>query len=151
MRVTLLTQRSLLICGGLLAGFMTLHTGTGVAGSPPPVQLKEHVITIDATHLVPPSWWQVPGITPSIWASDLDSLDAPKTSERRELLLKPGKYKFVAFTFDFPFTVTRDGTLDFSTSLDQCIEGRGTTTLTVQCKRMYPHGGERDSYYDQIP
>jgi len=145
---TSLTPRTLLICGGLLAGLTVLHGGSGVAGSPPPAHLKEHAITIDATHLVPTSWWQVPGITPSIWASDLDSLDAPKTSERRELLLKPGTYKFVAFTFDFPFTVTRNGTLDFSASLDQCIEGRGTTTLTVRCKRMYPHGGERDSYYD---
>jgi hypothetical protein len=141
----------MLICGGLLAGLTTIHAGTGAAGSQPPAQLKEHTITIDATNLVPTSWWQVPGITPSIWASDPESLDAPKTSERRELLLKPGKYKFVSFTFDFPFTVARDGTLEFSTSLDQCIEGRGTKTLTVRCKRMYPHGGQRDAYYDQTP
>jgi len=116
---------------------------------PPPAHLKEHAITIDATKLVPASWWQVPGITPSIYNSDPDSLDAPKTSERRELHLKPGKYKFISFTFDFPFIVNLDGTLDFSTSLDQCIEGRGTQTLVVRCKRMYPHGGERDAYYEQ--
>lgn len=145
------THRTFFICGLVLAGIIATHTGTGTAGSPSPAHLKEHTITIDATHLVPVSWWQVPGITPSIWESDLDSLDAPKTSERRELLLKPGKYKFIAFTFDFPFIVTRKGTLDFSSSLDQCIEGRGTTTLTVRCKRMYPHGGQRDSYYNQTP
>jgi len=148
MLCTVLTTHTRLICGILLVGATVLHAGIGMAGSSPPAHLKKHAITIDATHLVPVSWWQVPGITPSIWASDLDSLDAPKTSERRELLLKPGKYKFVAFTFDFPFTVTRDGTLDFATSLDQCIEGRGTATLIVRCKRMYPHGGQRDSYYD---
>jgi len=122
----------------------------GFAG-PPPAHLKEHPIVIDATKLVPASWWQVPGITPSIWASDPDSLDAPKTSERRELMLKPGKYKFISFTFDFPFVVTLDGTLEFATSLDQCIEGRGTQTLVVHCKRVYPHGGERDPYYERTP
>jgi hypothetical protein len=139
------------ICGGLLAGLATVSIGTAFAGGPPPGHLTEHTITIDATKLVPASWWQVPGITPSIWASDPDSLDAPKTSERRELSLKPGKYKFISFTFDFPFAVTLDGTLDFAASLDQCIEGRGSRTLIVRCKRMYPHGGERDNYYEQKP
>ena len=35
------------------------------AAGPPPAHLKEHPITIDATQLVPASWWQVPGVTPS--------------------------------------------------------------------------------------
>jgi len=144
-------RHRLMIYSVMLAGLTALHLGTGVAASTPPLQLKDHTITIDATNLVPTSWWQVPGFTPSIWASDPESLDAPKTSERRELLLKSGKYKFVSFTFDFPFTVTRDGTLEFSPSLDQCIEGRGTTTLTVRCKRMYPHGGQPDPYYEHTP
>jgi hypothetical protein len=148
MRHELLRQHRTLICGGLLAGLAIVPFETGFASGPPPSHLKEHTITIDATKLVPPSWWQVPGVTPSIWASDPESLDAPKTSERRELSLKPGKYKFIAFTFDFPFAVTLDGTLDFATSLDQCIDGRGTQTLIVRCKRMYPHGGERDDYYN---
>lgn len=151
MRHELLMRHRTLICGGLLAGLSAVPLEMGFASGPPPAHLKEHTITIDATKLVPPSWWQVPGITPSIWASDPDSLDAPKTSERRELSLKPGKYKFISFTFDFPFAVTLDGTLDFATSLDQCIDGRGTQTLIVQCKRMYPHGGERDDYYNQKP
>jgi hypothetical protein len=132
-----------------LAGLgLALSTTAALAG-PPPAHLREHTITVDATKLVPASWWQVPGVTPSIYNSDPDSLDAPKTSEPRELLLKPGKYKFVSFTFDFPFTVNLDGTLEFSKSLDQCIEGRGTHTLVVRCKRMYPHGGERDYNYEQ--
>jgi hypothetical protein len=135
---------------GLLGLWLGLCATPGVAG-PPPAHLKEHSIIIDATKLVPASWWQVPGVTPSIYNSDLDSLDAPKTSERRELQLKPGKYKFISFTFDFPFAVNLDGTIDFSKSLDQCIDGRGTQTLIVRCKRMYPHGGERDAYYEQKP
>jgi hypothetical protein len=122
----------------------------GQAG-PPPAHLKEHPITIDATQLVPASWWQVPGVTPSIYHSDPDSLDAPKTSERRELQLKPGKYKFIAFTFDFPFTVNLSGMVEFSKALDRCVEGRGTQTLVIKCKRTYPHGGQRDQYYEQKP
>jgi len=139
----------LLMLGCMLSSLLALTaTEPGLAGDPPAAHLKEHPITIDATKLVPTSWWQVPGVTPSIWNSDPESLDAPKTSELRELLLKPGKYKFISFTFDFPFTVLLNGTLDFSKSLDQCIEGRGTQTLVVKCKRMYPHGGQRDSYYE---
>lgn len=137
--------------GGLFVGLLAVAwVAPGLAG-PPPAHLREHTITIDATKLVPDSWWQVPGITPSIYNSDPDSLDAPKTSEQRELQLKPGKYKFLSFTFDFPFVVNLDGKLEFATSLDQCIEGRGTQTLVVRCKRMYPHGGERDAYYEQKP
>jgi hypothetical protein len=134
----------------LIAVAVLAWTGYGLAG-PPPAHLKEHTITIDATKLVPASWWQVPGVTPSIYNSDPDSLDAPKTSEPRKLQLRPGKYKFISFTFDFPFVVNLDGTLDFPKSLDQCIDGRGTQTLVVQCKRMYPYGGERDAYYEQKP
>ena len=148
----LMRHWSLLIVGCALTTLLTMPSPKeGFAGDPPAAHLREHGITIDATKLVPASWWQVPGVTPSIWNSDPESLDAPKTSELRELRLKPGKYKFISFTFDFPFTVTLNGTLDFSKSLDQCVEGRGTQTLVVQCKRMYPHGGQRDSYYDQKP
>ena len=118
---------------------------------PPPAHLQEYPITIDATQLVPQSWWQIPGVTPTIWTMDPETSDAYRTSERRELQLKPGKYKFISFTFDFPFMVNLDGTLDFSKSLDQCIEGRGTHTLVVRCKRMYPHGGQRDQYYEPKP
>lgn len=148
----LMRRWSLPIVGYALMSLLTMAgPKEGSAGDPPAVHLREHGITIDATKLVPASWWQVPGVTPSIWNSDPESLDAPKTSERRELRLKPGKYKFISFTFDFPFTVNLNGTLEFSTSLDQCVEGRGTQTLVVQCKRMYPHGGQRDAYYDQKP
>ena len=97
--------------------------------------------------LNPQSWWQVPGITPSIYASDPESMDAYKTTESRALKLKPGKYKFGSFTFDFPFTVNLEGKLEFAQSLDQCVEGRGTQTLTIRCSRTYPYGGQRDYQY----
>lgn len=146
----LMRHWSLLIVGCVLTSLLAMSSPEeGSAGDLPAAHRREHGITIDATKLVPASWWQVPGVTPSIWNSDPESLDAPKTSELRELRLKPGKYKFISFTFDFPFTVTLNGTLEFSKSLDQCVEGRGTQTLVVLCKRMYPHGGQRDAYYDQ--
>lgn len=135
----------------VLTALLTIAATPWSFAGEPPAHLKEYAITIDATKLVPTSWWQVPGITPSIWNSDPESLDAPKTSELRELPLRPGKYKFISFTFDFPFTVTLNGMLDFATSLDQCVGGRGTRTLVVLCKRMYPHGGQRDPYYEQQP
>ena len=102
---------------------------------------------IDPTVLDPPSWWYVPGVTPNIYNSDPESLDAFKTTDKRTLALKPGKYKFISFTFDFPFTVNLDGKLDFAPSLDQCVEGRGTQTLIVRCKRTYPYGGQPDYTY----
>jgi hypothetical protein len=117
------------------------------AAGPPPAYSKEHTITIDPTPLVPQSWWQVPGVTPPLWVLDPETSDAYRTTETRELKLKPGQYKFISFTFDFPFSVSLDGRLEYSKSLDQCVEGRGTQTLVVRCKRTYPHGGQRDAYY----
>jgi len=103
---------------------------------------QEHAITIDATSIVSQSWWQVPGVTPSIWTSDPETSDAYRTSDTRVLQLKPGQYKFISFTFDFPFDVTPEGTVAYAPTLDQCVEGRGTHTLIVRCKRTYPHGGQ---------
>ena len=117
------------------------------AAGQPSAYTQEHAITIDATTMNPQSWWQVPGVTPSIYASDPDSMDAYKTTESRALKLKPGKYKFGTFTFDFPFTVNLDGKLEFAQSLDQCVEGRGSQTLIIRCSRTYPHSGQRDYQY----
>ena len=119
---------------------------TAAAGQPS-AYTQEHAITIDATTMNPQSWWQVPGITPSIYGSDPESMDAYRTTEARALKLKPGKYKFGTFTFDFPFTVNLDGKLEFAQSLDQCVEGRGSQTLIVRCSRTYPHSGQRDYQY----
>jgi len=118
-----------------------------IAAGQPAAYTQEHVITIDATTINPQTWWQVPGITPSIYASDPESMDAYRTTESRALKLKPGKYKFGSFTFDFPFTVNLDGKLEFAQSLDQCVEGRGSQTLIVRCSRTYPHSGQRDYQY----
>jgi hypothetical protein len=132
------------LAGGFLGS--TAVAAPGSAG-PPAAYIEEHAIIIDATTIQPQSWWQVPGITPSIYASDPESMDAHKTTESRVLKLKPGKYTFGSFTFDFPFAVNVEGTLEFAQSLDQCVDGRGTRTLTVRCSRTYPHGGQRDYQY----
>jgi len=132
------------LVGGLL-GFGAV-VSPGMAGQPA-AYTQEHTIIIDATTINPQSWWQVPGITPSIYASDPESMDAYKTTESRALKLKPGKYKFGSFTFDFPFMVNLEGKLEFAQSLDQCVEGRGTQILTIRCSRTYPHGGQRDYQY----
>ena len=110
-------------------------------------QAKEHPITVDATALNPPTWWYVPGVTPLIWSLDPDSTEAMKTTERHELQLKPGAYRFGTFTFDFPFTVTLDGKLDYSDALDQCVSGRGTKELTIRCSKTQPYGGQPPEYW----
>jgi len=131
---------------GMLALLAVLPAGSAQA-APPPAHMKEYAIMVDATTLHPPTRWQVPGITPMIMTMDPDSTEAYATTERRELKLKPGSYKFGTFTFDFPFQITLDGKLDFAQSLDQCVAGRGTQMLTVTCSRMYPYGGKREYDY----
>jgi hypothetical protein len=131
---------------GMLALLAALPAGPAQA-APPPAHMKEYAIMVDATTLHPPTRWQVPGITPMIMTMDPDSTEAYATTERRELKLKPGSYKFGTFTFDFPFQITLDGKLDFAQSLDQCVAGRGTQMLMVTCSRMYPYGGKREYDY----
>jgi hypothetical protein len=132
------------LVGGLL-GFVTAVQP--VEAGQPAAYTQEHTITIDATTINPQTWWHVPGVTPPIQASDPESMDAYRTTESRALKLKPGKYKFISFTFDFPFTVNLEGKLEFAQSLDQCVEGRGTQILFIRCSRTYPHSGQRDNYY----
>ncbi|HET7438976.1 MAG TPA: hypothetical protein VFJ56_05715, partial [Nitrospira sp.] len=137
---TLETGRWVMSCVAMLLWCVALPVKADAG--PPAAYTTEHAITVDPTVLDPPSWWYVPGVTPSIYNSDPESLDAYKTTDKRTLALKPGKYKFISFTFDFPFSVNLEGKLDFATSLDQCVEGRGTQTLIVRCKRTYPYGGQ---------
>jgi hypothetical protein len=127
-----------------LCAFLTVTVGTvGTSeAGPPPAYTKEHVITIDATMLHPPSWWYVPGVTPLIWSMDPENTEAYRTSTVRELRLKPGSYRFGTFTFDFPFTVNLDGVLEYPTTLDQCVSGRATQTLTITCSKTQPYGGQ---------
>lgn len=131
----------------LLVGFLITGGFSVAQAGPPAAYTTEHPITIDSTVLDPPSWWYVPGVTPSIWNSDPESMEAYKTTDKRTLSLKPGKYKFISFTFDFPFSVNLNGKIEYAPSLDQCVDGRGTQTLIVRCKRTYPHGGQPDYTY----
>ena len=110
--------------------------------APPGPYSKEYQITVDPTALTPPTRWYVPGVTPHVASLDPDTTDAFSTTQRGEITLKPGQYRFGTFTFDFPFVLTLEGVLDFSPSLDQCVEGRGTKTLMVRCSRTQPYGGQ---------
>jgi len=129
---------------GLVLGLLTSVLVGLAEGAPPPLHSREHAITIDATALNPPTRWHVPGVTPIIWSMDPDYTEALRTTEPRELRLKPGMYRFGTFTFDFPFKVTLEGVLEFASSLDQCVTGRGTQTLTVRCSQTQPYSGQRD-------
>lgn len=126
-----------------LGVILVLFAGPVVSGAAPPgAYSTQHDITVDPTALTPPTRWHLPGVTPMITSMDPDTTDAYSTTERRVVKLRPGKYRFGTFTFDFPFVVTLDGVLDFAKSLNQCVEGRGTKTLTVRCSRMQPYGGD---------
>ena len=130
----------------LVAGILTsllVCAGSGLTAQAEQLQTEEqkYAITIDATAIVSQSWWHVPGVTPSIWTSDIETSDAYRTTEPRVLQLKTGRYKFISFTFDFPFDVTPAGMVEYAPALNQCVGGRGTATLIVRCKRTYPHGG----------
>ena len=124
-------------------GLVLLLGVVGVAHSAQP-PAKEFSILFDATGLEPPTFWQVPGVTPQMASNDPDSTDAYRTEQKRQLLLKPGTYTYGTWTFSFQFTVTQDGRVDYAKTLDQCVDGRGTQTLRVTCRRMYPYGGQRD-------
>jgi hypothetical protein len=106
--------------------------------------LREFPITVNPSALTPPTWWHVPGITPLIWTKDPISSDAYKTTEAKDLNLKPGEYRFGTFTFDFLFKVNLSGTLEFSPTLDQCVDGRGTQVLTIRCSHTQPYPQEPD-------
>jgi hypothetical protein len=134
---------SLVGVGLLVAAF----TPWPAQAAPPGPYSTEYPITVDPTGLTPPTRWHVPGVTPIIATLDPEYTDAYSTTERAVVKLKPGQYRFGTFTFDFPFRVTLEGVLDYSSSLDQCVDGRGTTTLTVRCSRTQPYGGEPDYKY----
>lgn len=133
------------LVAGILAGLLVfVDGGLPATANQPGTDEQKFAVTIDATAIVSQSWWHVPGVTPSIWSSDIETSDAYRTTEPRVLRLKPGQYKFVSFTFDFPFEVTPAGMVTYAPALDQCVGGRGTATLIVRCKRTYPHGGKPD-------
>ena len=121
--------------------------GVSTASEPVNPLTREHVITIDPTALDPPTWWHVPGVTPLIWTKDPLTFEAFKTTETREIKLKPGEYRFGTFTFDFLFRVTLAGQLEFNESLSQCVNGRGTHKLVITCSHTQPYKQEPDYKY----
>jgi hypothetical protein len=113
----------------------------GFAKSTDPVNplLREYPILVDPTFLDPPTWWHVPGVTPLLWTKDPMTYEAYRSTESREIKLKPGEYRFGTFTFDFAFRVTLDGQLEFDPSLGQCVKGQGTNTLVIRCSHTQPY------------
>jgi hypothetical protein len=130
--------KTLGVLGALVLGLLAVPRPVMAEPALVPPDLREQAITIDATQVHPPTWWYVPGITPIIWSLDPSSTEAFRTTEPHQLALKPGAYQFGTFTFDFPFVVTPEGVLDFARSLDECVGGRGTHTLTVRCSQTQP-------------
>ena len=90
---------------------------------------QEHSIMINATAIVPPRAWSVPGVT-----EPLQSVrDRMMTDKVATLKLRPGRYMFMTTAFSFEFMVNLDGKLDYHKNLGKCVGGRGTTSLVVKC------------------
>lgn len=132
------------LCLSLICLSITAFALVAEAAEPTNPLLREFSITVDPSALNPPTWWHVPGITPLIWTKDPINMDAYKTTDIKELKLKPGEYRFGTFTFDFLFKVTLSGTLDFAKTLDQCVNGRGSEKLTIRCSHTQPYPQEPD-------
>ena len=130
--------------GILLACLPLMAVSLSEAAEPTNPLLREFSITVDPSALNPPTWWHVPGITPLIWTKDPINMDAYKTTQVQELKLKPGEYRFGTFTFDFLFKVTLSGTLEFAKTLDQCVNGRESNTLTIHCSHTQPYPQDPD-------
>ncbi len=90
---------------------------------------QEHPIVIDATAIVPPRAWSVPGVTEPIQSVR----DRMMTDKVATLKLRPGRYMFMTTVFSFEFIVNLDGKLDYHKNLGKCVDGRGTTSLVVKC------------------
>ncbi len=140
-----LTMGALIAASPLLGGMLIVE-GSAAREAVNPLT-REYAITVDPTAINPPTWWHVPGVTPLIWTNDPITYESHPTTDARELTLKPGEYRFGTFTFDFAFRVTLDGTLDFASSLAQCVDGRGTRTLAIRCSHTQPYKQERDYDY----
>ena len=132
------------LLGLLLLSISLLCVQPGHAADQINPLLREFPITVNPSALKPTTWWHVPGITPLIWTKDPINMDAYKTTEVKQLNLKPGEYRFGTFTFDFLFKVNLSGTLEYSPTLDQCVDGRGTQVLTIRCSHTQPYPQEPD-------
>jgi len=128
----------------LLTYLSPIVTSLANTSEPTNPLLREFSITVDPSALNPPTWWHVPGITPLIWTKDPINMDAYKTTQVKELKLKPGEYRFGTFTFDFLFKVSLAGTLEYAKTLDQCVNGRGSEVLVIHCSHTQPYPQDPD-------
>ena len=104
---------------GLAAGVL----GVGLAGSVAQANPATFPISIDATRLMY-RYFVIPGVT-STW---VDSRTVQTFN------LAPGTYAFQVasgYYADFTFSVTATGTIDFSTTFNSFLSGRGTSTLSI--------------------
>jgi len=108
-----------------------IAAGVTLAVDQPKLPLaQEHPIVVNATAIMPPRAWSVPGVT-----EPLQSVrDRMMTDKVATLKLRPGRYMFMTTAFSFEFLVNLDGKLDYMKHLDKCVDGRGTTTLLVKCR-----------------
>ncbi len=107
-----------------------------LADQPPPTHpmAQEHPIEFDATGIIPPMPWSIPGVTEPIQSVR----DRMATDKVTTLKLRRGRYIFMTTVFSFEFTVNLEGKLDYMKTIDQCVGGRGTSTLLVTCRKMQP-------------
>jgi hypothetical protein len=110
------------VVGGLLLLMVLTPIPFGLSSEPVNPLTREFTITIDP-----------------IWTMDPIASEAYRTTDVKQVKLKPGEYRFGTYTFDFRFIVTLDGVLKFSPSLHQCVDGQGTNTLTVRCSHTQPY------------
>jgi hypothetical protein len=107
---------------------------SSVAGGPSKHPLaQEHPIVVDATAIIPSKVWSIPGAT-----EPLQSLTGSMTNEVKTVYLRPGRHTFTTTSFSFEFTVDLEGKLDYHPNHDQCLAGRGTSTLLVKCRFTMP-------------
>jgi hypothetical protein len=109
-------------------------TAAGEQVQPKHPLAQEHPIVFDATGIVPPMPWNIPGVTEPIQSVR----DRMMTDKVTTLKLRPGRYIFMTTIFSFEFTVNLDGKLDYMKTIDRCVGGRGTSTLLVKCRKMQP-------------
>ena len=80
-----------------------------LADQPPPTHpmAQEHPIEFDATGIIPPMPWSIPGVTEPIQSVR----DRMATDKVTTLKLRRGRYIFMTTVFSFEFTVNLEGKL----------------------------------------
>jgi hypothetical protein len=127
-------MRTVVIFGVLL--LLAMNPGLPAKADAPVIKhplAQTHAITIDASALKPAKAWSIPGVT-----EPLQSLTGPTTNQITTVNLRPGRYMFTTTSLSFQFTVDLEGKLDYATMHDQCVSGRGTSQLTVNCRFTMP-------------